>query len=81
MFSALRRMLEEDGDVVLRSVAPSSRHVRIDAPGRDGKALLDRYDLWKVAYDNNEGYWSLKLEIDRGRLARITTRYSPVEVP
>jgi len=80
-FVALRTMLEENGDVVVRSLAPDSRHVRVDAPGGDGRALLDRYDLWKVAYDNSEGYWSLKLEFDGGRLTKIATWYSPVEVP
>ncbi len=81
VFSALRTILEEDGDVVVRSMAHDSRYVLVDAPGTDGRALLDRYDLWRVVYEDGEGHWSLKLEFNGGYLTEIFYWYSPVEVP
>jgi hypothetical protein len=81
VFEALRKILDEDPDVVVRSHAPDAEHVRVEEPSKAGQKLLGKYDLWKVSYSDDEGQWSLRLQFDQGRLKKIAVWHSPEEVP
>jgi hypothetical protein len=81
VFEALRTMLDENGGLTVRSLAPDADYVKVRAPGRTGSRLLGRYDEWKASFSDSEGYWSLKMHFSEDRLSKIEVWHSPVEVP
>jgi len=81
VLEAVGRILDENPELSVRNHAPDADHVRVDAPGRTGEKLLRKYDSWRVGYENDEGYWSLRLVFDKNRLEKIAVWYSPEEVP
>ena len=81
VFDGLRRILAENPDAVVRSLAPDAHHVPIGGGDREGAKLLSKYDLWEVSFDDNEGHWTLRLEFERDRLRKIAVWHSPGEVP
>lgn len=81
VLGGLRRILQEDRREAIRNIAPESRQVLVQAIGEEEKKLLDRFDLWRVVWNDSEGYWALQLFFEKDRLQKIKVWHSKVEVP
>lgn len=81
VFAVLGKILDENADVVVRSHAPDAEHVRVAKPSRTGENLLNKYNLWKVSHQDDDGHWGFRLEFDQDRLMKIGVWHSPEEVP
>lgn len=76
-FEALAQILESSKGVTVRAHAPDAKQVGILPLTLEGKALLDKYDHWRVPHDVNDGYIHLTLEFSEGVLRSIAVLESP----
>jgi hypothetical protein len=79
VFSALRRILEENPGTTARAAVPGPRQVPIDMLGSAEMAVLANRDIWQAGFRDWQGWWAVKLHFENGNLRRITYTYSPIE--
>lgn len=77
-FRALAQILQKSKGVEVRALAVDARDVWIHRLKPADRALLDKYDLWGISHDSQDGYIHMDLEFLQGALRRISVLESPV---
>lgn len=76
-FRALSTIVGDAKDVSVRALAVDADNVWLEQMSPEGRALLEKYDLWKIAHDADDGYVHMNLEFAQGRLRKIAVLAAP----